>query len=321
MLALPLPTLAQDAASLEASAVPASGDFAGLVDIGGERRLWLECRGQGGPAVILVSGYGNTGGAWTVLPEGVLPPAVLPGVATITRVCAYDRPGTALEAEPPDDRSRSDPVPQPTTAETMVADLHALLTAADVPGPYVLAGHSFGGLIARLYAATYPDEVVGLVLVDAYSEGVRAGLSPDAWQVWLATNGVPPPDLLATYPEFERIDVDAAADAMERAAASHPLPPMPLVVLAAGGTGEMTSDQAATLPLGFPDALRAALATNATFLAGLVPDARLVTIADSGHYIQAEHPEAVIAAIREVVEAVRDSASWATPAASPAPEA
>jgi pimeloyl-ACP methyl ester carboxylesterase len=240
-------------------------------------------------------------------------------VAAFTRVCAYDRPGTVLEAEPPDDLSRSDPIPQPTTAEAMVADLHALLNAADVPGPYVLAGHSFGGLISRLYAATYPDEVVGLVLVDAYSEGVRAGLTPDDWQTWLATNGVPPPDLLATYPEFERIDVNAAADAMERAAASHPLPPMPLLVLVAGRTGEMSPDQIASLPPSFPDALAAALQANAAFLAGLVPDARLVTVADSGHYIQAEQPEVVIAAVREVVEAARSLTSWPIPAVGTPP--
>jgi pimeloyl-ACP methyl ester carboxylesterase len=226
-----------------------------------------------------------------------------------------------LEADPPDDRSRSDPVPQPTTAEGMVADLHALLTAAGVPGPYVLAGHSFGGLIARLYTATYPDEVVGLILVDAYSEGVRAGLAPDQWQTWLATNGVPPAELLATYPEYEQIDVDAAADAMVRAAAAQPLRPLPLVVLSAGGTGEMTPDQAAALPPGYPQALLATLQANTAFLASLVPDARLIDVADSGHYIQAEHPELVIAAIRQVVDAVRDPASWATPAASPAPAA
>ena len=152
------------------------GDFSGLVDIGGGRRMFLQCRGQGGPTVVLISGGGNTGGAWTVLPDEVAPPAVLPGVGAFTRVCAYDRPGTALDADPPDDRSRSDPIPQPTTAEAMVADLHALLTAAGVPGPYVLAGHSFGGLVARLYAATYPDEVVGLVLVDPFSEAVRAAI-------------------------------------------------------------------------------------------------------------------------------------------------
>ena len=66
--------------------------------------------------------------------------------------------------------SRSDPIAQPRTAPEVVADLHALLQAAEIPGPYVLAAHSLGGLFARLYASTYPDEVVGLVLVDAYSE-------------------------------------------------------------------------------------------------------------------------------------------------------
>jgi pimeloyl-ACP methyl ester carboxylesterase len=298
-----------------------TGDFAGLVDIGGGRRLSLQCRGQDGPTVVLVSGGGNTGGAWTVLPDEVAPPAVLPGAAAFTRVCAYDRPGTALEAEPPDDRSRSDPVPQPTTAEGMVDDLHALLAAAGVPGPYVLAGHSFGGLVARLYAATHPDEVAGLVLVDPFSEAVRAGLTPDQWRTWLATNGVPPPDLLATYPEVERIDIDASADEMERAAAAQPLRPLPLVVLSAGRTGEMTPDQAAALPPGYPEALMTALRANTAFVDTLLPDARVVSVADSGHYIQAEHPELVIAAIRQVVEAVRDPASWAVPVASPSPAA
>jgi pimeloyl-ACP methyl ester carboxylesterase len=203
----------------------------------------------------------------------------------------------------------------------MVADLHALLTAAGVPGPYVLAGHSFGGLIARLFTATYPDEVAGLVLVDAYSEVVRAGLTPEDWQTWLATNGIPPPELLAIYPEYEQIDVDAAADAMELAAASQPLPPLPLVVLSAGGTGEMTPDQAAALPPGYPEALLAALRVNTAFLEGLVPDAHLVVVADSGHYIQAEHPEVVITAIREVVDAVRDPSAWSAQPATPSASA
>jgi pimeloyl-ACP methyl ester carboxylesterase len=270
--------------------------------------------------VILVSGFGNTGGAWTVLPEEVSPPAVLPGVASFTRVCAYDRPGTLLDADPPDDRSRSDDIPQPTTAEAMVADLHALLTAAGVPGPYVLAGHSFGGLISRLYASTYPDEVAGLVLVDAFSEGVRAGLTPEDWQTWTATNGVPTPELLETYPGLEQTDINAAADTMEQAAAAQPLRPIPLVVLSAGRTGEMTPDQVAALPPGYPEALEAALRTNAAFLAGLEPDARLVTVTDSGHYIQAEQPAVVIEAIRQVVDAVRDPASWAMPTTgTPAP--
>ena len=308
-------------AQTESPVADATGDFSGLVDIGDGRRMYLECRGHDGPTVVLIAGGGNTGGAWTVLPDEVAPPAVLPGVGAFTRVCAYDRPGTALEADPPDDRSRSDPIPQPTSAEGMVADLHALLTAADVPGPYVLAGHSFGGLVARLYAATHPDEVGGLVLVDPFSEAVRAAMTPDQWQTWLATNGVPPPDLLATYPEVERIDIDASADEMERAAAAQPLRPLPLVVLTAGRTGEMTPEQIADLPPGYPEALAAALKANAAFVGTLLPDARVVSVADSGHYIQAEHPELVIDAIRQVVEAVRDPARWATPVASPSPAA
>ena len=132
---------------------------------------------------------------------------------------------------------------------------------------------------------------------------------------------MPPPDLLATYPEVERIDIDASADEMERAAAAQPLRPLPLVVLSAGRTGEMTPDQAAALPPGYPEALVAALKANAAFVGTLLPDARVVSVADSGHYIQAEHPELVIAAIRQVVEAVRDPARWATPAARPSPAA
>ncbi len=294
----------------QTSSVAGDGDFAGLVDIGGGRRMFLQCRGQGGPTVVLVSGFGNPGGAWTVLPDGVASPAVLPGVAGFTRVCTYDRPGTLLDADPPDNKSRSDPIPQPTTAEAMVADLHALLTAAGVPGPYVLAGHSFGGLISRLYASTYPDEVAGVILVDAFSEGVRAGLTPEDWHTWTSTNGVPSPELLAIEPNLEQTDINAAADAMEHAAAAQPLPAMPLVVLSAGRTGEMTPEQIAAMPPGYHEALEAALRSNAVYLVGLVPDARLMVVADSGHYIQAEHPELVIEAIRQVVEGVRHPHTW-----------
>ena len=137
---------------------------------------------------------------------------MLPAVAAFTRVCAYDRPGTiGADIDDPAQRSRSDPVPQPRAPEDVVADLHALLAAADVPGPYVLAGHSLGGAYVRLYAATYPDGVVGVVLIDATNEYYRAGLTPEQWAPLAAFMGVPPPGL--DYPEVERADFDAVLDA------------------------------------------------------------------------------------------------------------
>ena len=158
----------------------ATGDFSGLVDIGG-RKLYLECRGQGSPTVILEAGAFGRADVWSrdnLHPVGART-MVLPGVAAFTRVCAYDRPGTIGEVNPdldPDGPpffpSRSDPVPQPRTTREKVADLHALLRAADIPGPYVLVAHSAGGLVVRLYASTYPDEVVGMVLLDSTHEDV-----------------------------------------------------------------------------------------------------------------------------------------------------
>src|SRR5215211_2919408 len=100
LLGVPIPAMAQ---STPAASLPTatSGDFAGLVDIGGGRRLWLECRGEGSPTVILEAGSGNDAATWDTvgLLAGSEQTAVLPGVAGFTRVCAYDRPGTILDVE------------------------------------------------------------------------------------------------------------------------------------------------------------------------------------------------------------------------------
>src|SRR6266478_9858216 len=102
-----------------------SGDFAGLVDIGGGRKMYLECRGTGSPTVVLLAGLKASAEDWNIAEKPV--PTVFAEVAKFTRVCAYDRPGTPVVEKP----SRSDPVRQPTTAEDAVADLHALLSAAN----------------------------------------------------------------------------------------------------------------------------------------------------------------------------------------------
>jgi hypothetical protein len=104
------------------------GRYTGSFDVGGGRRMYLRCSGSGTPTVILEAGADNGADSWF---------AVQPWLATATRVCSYDRanvPGGS-----------SDPTPEPRTADDVVADLHRLLAAAHVPGPYVLAGHSNGG--------------------------------------------------------------------------------------------------------------------------------------------------------------------------------
>ncbi len=117
-----------------------------LIDVGGHR-LHLNCTGTGSPTVVLQAGGGMRSSdlGW-----------IAPAVARDTRVCVYDRAG----------RGWSDPVTTPQDAALIATDLHTLLRRANVPKPYVLAGHSFGGLYVLTSAARYPDEVAGLVLID-----------------------------------------------------------------------------------------------------------------------------------------------------------
>ena len=118
-----------------------------LIDVGGHQ-LRLDCAGSGSPTVVLEPGAGGTSASmgW-----------VAPAVADQTRVCVYDRAG----------RGGSEPADSVQDGARIATDLHTLLHRAGVPGPYVLAGHSFGGLYVRIFAAHYPDEVAGLVLLDS----------------------------------------------------------------------------------------------------------------------------------------------------------
>jgi pimeloyl-ACP methyl ester carboxylesterase len=309
MLSLPIPVLAQSATP---AAAPATmDDYAGLVDIGG-RSLYLECHGTGSPTVILVAGYRASGRYWT---DDLLQPddprqMVLAGVAETTRVCTYDRPGTYASIGEDDLISRSDPIAQPRTAPDAVAELHALLQAAEIPGPYVLAGHSLGGLFARLYAATYPDEVVGLVLVDAYSELLESVMSPEQWQALVRLNqglGADTVIPIPGYGDVETIRFGADNAVMREAVAASSLPPMPLAILAHGKPFALPADDAQ----GFSAAeLEAFIRAENQEKAALVPDARFTVASESGHDIHQDQPELVIEAIRQVVAGVRDPDTW-----------
>jgi pimeloyl-ACP methyl ester carboxylesterase len=134
-------------------AFPAPGQ---LVDVGGYK-LHISCLGTphaGSPTVILEGAHQATSSLWALVQSPV---------AAEARVCAYDRAGLGW----------SEPGPEPRDAEHVSRELHTLLANAGIPAPYVLVGHSYGGLYARVYAAQYPTEVAGLVLVDA--------THPDVW--------------------------------------------------------------------------------------------------------------------------------------------
>jgi len=220
-------------------------------------------------------------------------------------VCAYDRPGA-----PHLDRtlSRSDPVPQPTSPQNGVDDLVALLKAADVPGPYVLVAHSFGGTIARVFAGEHPDEVKGIVFVDAFTPELRAQMTPAEWETWKRVS-TRPAETLAAYPDLERQNFDETLDQTASAAA---LRPMPVVVLTASDKFIDVVPkliQAGELPPDTPPDLGAVLdranpkAQNE--LAAFVPGAVHITDTHSGHNIMIDNAPIVIQAIRMVVDAVR----------------
>jgi pimeloyl-ACP methyl ester carboxylesterase len=306
----PHATAAQSATPGVAAGVPASGDFSGLVDIGG-RSLYLECHGTGSPTVILVAGYRASGRYWS---DDLLHPdaprtMVLPGVAETTRVCAYDRPGTYASIGEDDVVSRSDAIAQPRTAPEVVAELHALLQAAQIPGPYVLAAHSLGGLFARLYASTYPDEVVGLVLVDAYSELLESVMSPEQWQALVRLNQGLGTDKIIPIPGYGDVEtlLWGADNAVVRAAvAASPLQPMPLAVLVHGKPFPQAADAPGFAPGELEGFIRAADEAEAA----LVPGARFFVATESGHDIHQDQPELVTEAIRQVVAGVRNPDTW-----------
>jgi pimeloyl-ACP methyl ester carboxylesterase len=291
------------------NAFNASGEFAGVIAVGGGRHLYLECHGTGSPTVILEAGYGNSGGIWSEQPRlGQTP--VASGVASFTHVCVYDRPGTGLAPNDSERSTLSDPVAQPRTAPDVVADLHTLLHSAGVPGPYVLAGHSMGGLFVRLYASTYPEDVAGLALVDARPDGLFARLqtqlTSEQWRALMWILLTPPDREGVDRYDLEDYDVSSLDSVMSGAASTIPLGNMPVAVVAHGepwGVPASTSGFA-------PEAMDSAWYLAEKALTALVPHSRFFVAEYSGHFVQLDQPEVVTEAIRQVVEGVRSPDTW-----------
>jgi pimeloyl-ACP methyl ester carboxylesterase len=282
-----------------------SGDVARSVDIGGGRTMYVTCMGSGSPTIVLVSGLGERADNWSVTADpGTNDQAVYPQAARVSRVCAYDRPGTETTTASGREASRSSSVPQPTTGTAAAADLNALLTAAGEPGPFVLVGHSYGGDIVRLYAAAHPDDVAGLVLVDALSEDLPRRLTAQQTADLEklnspATQGRPPGaeefQFSVVFPELRAISTP---------------PSVPTVVLSADRKVISAADLASgQLPpfvdQAFADALWAAQLAAQDELAATFPGATHITSTNAGHYIHVEQPQVVLQAIAQVVSRAR----------------
>jgi len=253
----------------------------------GTRRLVLTTSGHGSPVVVLESGLGAESAEWG---------AVHRGLSVHTRVCRYDRAG----------RGTSDPAVSPRGPAELVADLRALLRRVGLAPPYVLVGHSFGGLMVRLFAQRHRAEVAGIVLVDAMHQ--------DQFEVF--GQAFPPPRdgepaaLRETRefwsggwrdPRSTREGLDLVAACVE-ARAIATLGDLPIHVLSAGTFLRQ--------PL-IPEALRPRLqdqwdGLQRTFL-GLSSRTTQTRVENSGHFVQRDAPQAVVAAVLEVLAAVREA--------------
>jgi pimeloyl-ACP methyl ester carboxylesterase len=293
------------------------------VDIGG-RTLNIFCSGQGSPAVILDSGAGASGFAWS---------HIQPEIAKLTRTCWFDRAGYGW----------SDPGPFPRTSEAMARDEHELLHRAAVPPPYVLVGHSLGGLNARVYNGLYPSDVAAALLVDAAHEDeprrapafMLGHTAPRLlWHpIWLAGQAARVVGLIRLLTPRVELPADPAQRTREQVVQALRRQPKTIATLAdastpesyaqaerAGGFGDrplivLTRGKKVELPPN-PTAMDREYAAYEQVwmheiqpkLARLSTRGRQVIVAQSGHDIPDEAPESVIAAVRDVLAELSASA-------------
>ncbi len=261
--------------------VVSTSDGSGYVHASG-RRLYLECAGHGAPTVILEAGAGRAHDTWD---------AVWSALTTLTRVCRYDRAGIG----------HSQSGPRPRTVQDVVTDLHALLHAAQLPRPYLLVGHSLGGLIVRLYAGLHPEEVVGLVLLDSSHPDqldrertvflTRRSGESESVQAFRAESLNPNPAR-----HIEGIDLQASVTQVRMA----PIPSgLPIIVVSRGKPSDWPDD--------FPDDLVADLEhvwrdlqIDLLQLSGV---SKHLIATQSSHFIHLDEPEFVVEAIRSAIAA------------------
>jgi pimeloyl-ACP methyl ester carboxylesterase len=279
------------------------------VNIGSDQQasfMHIYCTGQGTPAVILESGLGDSYLSWS---------KVQPQIATMTRVCSYDRGGIGY----------SDPRPRPRSSEVFAEELHSLLDRARVPDPYILVGHSLGGFDVRIFTASHRNQVAGLLLVDSSHPDQETRLPAElknmegSWRSealfleFTMPFGIPRLLGLCDEPAIERAadcnfhsaretyaEMDAIPASAAQAAASGSLGDLPLIVLA-----HDPDKPSSELPPDLAKPTNEAWQKMQEELAHLSSRGTLIVAKNSGHYIQTDRPDVVVDAIRKLVDQSR----------------
>jgi pimeloyl-ACP methyl ester carboxylesterase len=267
----------RDATTKTARAVPVIVGSGRLVAIGGGRSLFLDCVGSGNPTVVLEAGFGGDSFNW----QQVQPP-----LGRTTRTCAYDRAGLG----------NSVALPGVHDAREEISDLQRLLESARLDAPYVLVGHSYGGLLARLFAHAHPKETAGLVLVDSMGrDQTRRQLA-----IWPRSQERV---LRRSVARSVRDGVDLGAGE-SLAARVTSLGAIPMAVVTAG----THDNEWGRAPARLARALDRQWATMQDELAALSSDHLHVVARHSDHFVQGSdgQPRVVIRAVQAVVRAARD---------------
>jgi len=262
-----------------------------LVDVG-THSLHIRCVGRGAPAIVIDTGHGDLADKWYVIQDQL---------AADSRVCTYDRAGYG----------RSEPGPMPRHSRREAGELKLLLGNAGVKGPYLLVGHSLGGLNAQVFAGAYPDLVAGLVLVDpppiqfasgeAFADlhqmltGQAAELAAAAEQVARSTD--PQVKAKAGYAAAIASELQTFSESADQAAAVESFGDTPLVVIAAGRPNPAFGEQA--------EAFQQFWIEQNHALAKKSVNGEFVLVAESGHLFYEDAPEQVVKAIRRVLNRVR----------------
>jgi pimeloyl-ACP methyl ester carboxylesterase len=248
-----------------------------LVGIGGGRSLFLHCVGSGGPTVVLEAGAGGDSSNWR---------DVQPQLGRTTRTCAYDRAGVGNSVAPPGVRDARDEI----------TDLRQLLARARIDPPYVLVGHSYGGVLARAFTQLHPTETAGLVLIDTMGrDGRRRQLA-----IWPKSQAPEIRGELATR-VIDGVDLGPGEALASRV---RTLPDSPLAVITAG-----RQDNFPRTPAQLARALERLWSRMQDELAGLSDNSVHVVALRSDHDVPSAHsgqPSVVVGAVQAVVRAARE---------------